>query len=76
MNPFKRWFMDIVTEPNGTAHCPVRWFALLASAQGLATEAWSVFVQHNVFDMQVFFTSIGIAVTTLGIALGMKKDSP
>jgi hypothetical protein len=76
INPLKKWFMDIVTEPNGTAHCPVRWFALLSTTQGLAMAAWAVFYMKQEYDMVHFFTAVGIALTTLGVALGIKKDSP
>lgn len=71
----KKWFLDIVTEPNGTTHCPVRWFGLFATAQGLATHAYTIFWLKQPFDVVQFFTAIGIALATLGVALGMKKDS-
>lgn len=71
----KKWFHDIMTEPNNDTHCIVRWVAILATLQGLGMAAFTVIFRQADYDMVQFFTGMGIAVTTLGVALGMKKDS-
>jgi hypothetical protein len=67
---------DMVTEPDGVSHCPVRWLALLGTGQGLGMQAWAVFVQHAAFDLQTFGIGMGAMLAAVGAALGIKKDSP
>lgn len=67
---------QMVTEPDNVTHCPVRWVALLGAGQGMVMQGWAVFVQHAAFDLQAFGIGIGVLVTSVGAALGIKKDSP
>lgn len=77
MNTLKKWLGDIFTEPGPDNHavCPVRIVAVLGSVQYLAM-AWVHYIQHHVFDPQSFAIGFGALLGGVGVALGLKKDSP
>lgn len=71
----KKWFNDIVTEPNNSTICLIRVVAILGFIYAIVTHAYSIFHLHAVFDIQQFGISFGTMLTTLGAALGLKTDS-
>lgn len=71
----KKFFHDLITEPDNAIVCPVRVMAILGFLYSLGTHAWTVFAQHVAFDLQSFSTAYGIMMATLGAALKIKSDS-
>ena len=72
----KEFFHHLFTEPNNQTFCPVRFIGILGSLQGLGMHAYAIFIQHAAFDLQGFGLGLGATIAALGVALGMKKDSP
>ena len=73
----KKIICDIFTEPGATNHlvCPARCIAVLGSLTFLALGA-AHYIQHHVFDAQQFALGFGTIMGGIGVALGLKKDSP
>lgn len=76
LSQIKKWCNDMLTEPNGTTICPVRLMALGGFVYGMGNHAYSTLWCHVAFDLQNFSIAFGALLTTTGIALGMKTDSP
>lgn len=70
-----KFISHLLTEPDNSTFCPVRLVALLGSFQymGLAT---AHYVQHGAFDPQAFAIGFGALLGGVGVALGLKKDTP
>ena len=75
MQKLKKWFTDILTEPNTNVICPIRIFALFGFVYMIGTHAFTIFGLHATFDLTAFCTSYGIMIATTGAALGFKTDS-
>ena len=77
MNKIKKWLGDIFTEPGAENHvvCPVRVLAIIGSMQYLGL-AIAKYVQHGEFDAQNYAIGFGALLGGVGVALGLKKDSP
>jgi hypothetical protein len=71
----KKWLSNIVTEPDNSTICPVRILAIAGALQYLAM-AWIHYIQHHIFDPQGYAVGFGALLGGVGVALGMKKDSP
>lgn len=67
----KHW----LTEPDNTTWCPVRAIAILGSFQYLVLGIAS-YVQHATFDPQNYAIGFGALLGGVGVALGLKKDTP
>lgn len=71
----KKYFMDLLTETDNKTFCPVRLVAVLGSLQYLALAA-AHYVQHHIFDPQGYAIGFGALLGGVGVALGLKKDTP
>lgn len=71
----KKYFLDLITEPDNKTFCPVRALAILGSLQYLGL-AIAHYVQHAVFDPQGYAVGFGALLGGVGVALGLKKDTP
>ncbi len=73
----KKIMSDCFTEPGADNHqvCPVRILAVLGVLQYLAL-AGAHYFQHHVFDAQPYAVGFGALMGGVGVALGLKKDSP
>ncbi len=73
----KKIICDIFTEPGASNHqvCPARVIGVLGAFVflGLAVAHYS---QHQIFDAQQFALGFGTMMAGLGVALGLKRDSP
>ena len=70
-----KWLKQIITEPDNLTVCPVRIIALLGALQYLGMAAAN-YIQHRVFDAQGYAIGFGALLGGVGVALGLKKDSP
>ena len=66
---------DIFTEPDNKTVCPARLIAILGGLQYLGL-ALAHYVQHHIFDPQSFAVGFGALLGGIGVALGLKKDTP
>lgn len=71
----KQFLKQIFTEPNNHTYCPVRIIAVFGAVQYLAL-TWANYIQHGVFAPQDFAIGFGALLGGVGVALGLKKDSP
>lgn len=69
------WLKQVITEPDNSTACPIRITAMLGSLQYLAM-AWLHYFQHHVFDPQAYAIGFGALLGGIGVALGLKKDTP
>ena len=71
----KKFFKNLFTEPDNQTFCPIRLVAIIGVFQylGLTT---AHYVQHAVFMPQDFAIGFGALLTGVGVALGVKKDTP
>jgi hypothetical protein len=72
----KKIIKDTFTEPDNKSVCPVRILGVLSILQGLGMQAYDVLIQHAHFDLQAFGIGMSATLGALGVALGLKKDSP
>lgn len=72
MNKFLK---QLVTEPDNQTFCPVRLIALVGALQYLGLTIAN-YVQHATFDAQNYAIGFGALVGGVGVALGLKKDTP
>lgn len=66
---------QLFTEPDNQTFCPVRLVAVLGVFQYLGLSI-AHYVQHHIFDPQGYAIGFGALVGGVGVALGVKKDSP
>ena len=71
----KKFWLNILTEPNNSTFCPVRILSILGVLQYLFMNAFH-YVQHAIFDPQAFAVGFGAIIGSVGVALGLKKDTP
>lgn len=71
----KKWLLNIVTEPDNTTVCPIRILALAGAVQYHAM-VLAHYIQHHVFDPQAYAIGFGALLGGVGMALGLKKDTP
>lgn len=71
----KRFLIQIFTEPNNHTFCPVRLIAIIGAVQYLILAIVN-YAQHAMFDPQSYAIGFGALLGGLGVALGLKKDSP
>ncbi len=71
----RNFFKQLYTEPDNKTACPVRILAFVGVLHyfGLSIAAY---VQHATFDPQAFAIGLGALLGGVGVALGIKKDSP
>jgi hypothetical protein len=67
--------LHILTEPDNATFCPVRIVSLLGVLQYLVMSG-AHYVQHAVFEPQAFAVGFGALISGVGVALGLKKDTP
>lgn len=67
--------LDVITEPDNKTICPVRIIAILGALQYLGL-AVAHYIQHAVFDPQGYAIGFGALLGGIGVALGLKKDTP
>ena len=75
MNLLKKILKQCFTEPNNETFCPVRAIAIAGALQyhGMAL---AHYIQHQVFDPQGYAIGFGALLGGIGVALGLKKDTP
>lgn len=76
LDKLKTWVHNTFTEPDNKTICPVRVIAIFGTVQGLGMQSWDVFANHVAFNLEQFGIGLGAILTTAGVALGLKKDSP
>lgn len=71
----KTLISNLITETDNKTACPVRIGSILGILQylGLAT---AHYIQHGVFDAQSYAVGFGALLGGVGVALGLKKDTP
>ena len=70
------WVRQLISGKDNTSPDATKIIALLAGMQGLFLQGWEVVAKGAAFDMQSFGIGVGALLTTLGVALGLKKDDP
>lgn len=75
MGAIKNWFLNLMTEPDNKTHCPARWCGILGFVYAIAIHAYTTIINHIPFDLTSFGTGYAAMMATLGIALGLKKDT-
>ncbi len=75
MNPIKKVLKQLFTEPDNETFCPVRIVAVMGVSQYLGLTVAN-YVQHAAFDPQAFALGLGALLSGVGVALGLKKDTP
>ena len=71
----KKFFLNLVTEPNNKTFCPVRLIAIAGAVQYLAMGFLHLF-RNAAFDPQSYGVGFAALLSGIGVALGLKKDSP
>lgn len=70
-----KWISNSVTEPDNATVCPVRLMAIAGVLQYMALAAFN-FIKHGAFDAQAYAIGFSALLGGIGVALGLKKDSP
>lgn len=76
MNSLKELLSNIFTEPDNATFCIVKVGAGLTVIYALAAAFFHHFYLKEVFVIQDFGVGMGAVFAGVGIALGLKKDSP
>ena len=76
MNSIKELLSNIFTEPDNATFCIVKVGAGLTVIYALAAAFFHHFYLKEVFVIQDFGVGMGAVFAGVGIALGLKKDSP
>jgi len=71
----KNFIKQLLTEPDNKTFCPVRLIAFIGVGQYF-TITVANYVQHAAFDAQNFAIGLGALLGGVGVALGLKKDTP
>lgn len=75
LDTVKKWLSNSVTEPDNKTVCPVRLMAIGGVVQYMGLAAFH-YVQHGIFDAQNYAIGFSALLGGIGVALGLKKDSP
>lgn len=70
-----KYLHDLLTETDNKTFCPVRIVAVLGTLQYLGLSIAN-YIQHHVFDPQGYAIGFGALIGGVGVALGLKKDTP
>lgn len=70
-----KFLRQIFTEPDNKTFCMVKVLAAVGSVQYLGLSVAS-YVQHATFDPQAYAVGLGALLGGVGVALGLKKDTP
>lgn len=76
MDWIRKQLRDIFTEPDNQTVCVVRLAGIGGFLYGIGAHAYQVFWLHTPFDFLGFGGGLSALIAALGVALGMKKDSP
>lgn len=76
MNSIKELLDNIFTEPDNATFCIVKIGAGLTVIYALAAAFFHHFYLKEAFVIQDFGLGMGAVFAGVGIALGLKKDSP
>lgn len=75
LETLKKHLGELFTEPDNKTFCPVRLLAIVGALQYLGL-AVANFIVHGVFDAQNYAIGFGALLGGVGVALGLKKDTP
>lgn len=75
MEALKKFAKQLTTEPDNKTFCPVRILAIIGSVQYLGLSV-AAYYQHATFDPQAYAVGLGALLGGVGVALGLKKDTP
>lgn len=67
---------ECLTEPDNVTHDLYKYLSLAAILTGLGMQIYAVGWNHQPFDMQTFGVGTGALFAGVGVALGLKKDTP
>ena len=76
MNSIKELLSNIFTEPDNATFCIVKVGAGLTVIYALAAASFHHFYLKEAFVIQDFGVGMGAVFAGVGVALGLKKDSP
>lgn len=76
MNSIKELLSNIFTEPDNATFCIVKIGAGLTVVYALAVAAYHHIYLKEAFVIQDFGLGMGAVFAGVGVALGLKKDSP
>lgn len=71
----KNFFKNLFTEPDNKTFCLIRLVAVIGVFQYFVLTT-AHYIQHAVFAPQEFALGLGALVGGVGVALGIKKDTP
>jgi spore maturation protein SpmB len=71
----KKRLLQLITEPDNTTLCPVRILAIVGVLEFITLAAIN-FAKTSAFDMQAFAVGFAALISGVGVALGLKKDTP
>ena len=71
----RKYLQNLLTETDNKTFCPVRIIAILGALQYLGISA-AHYIQHHIFDPQGYAVGFGALLGGIGVALGLKKDTP
>jgi hypothetical protein len=71
----RQFLLDIFTEPNNNTVCVLRVAGIGGIVFALGAQAYSLIVHGTPFNIESFAIGYGALIGTLGVALGIKKDS-
>lgn len=66
---------QLLTESDNVTHDLYRYLAVVSIAVGLGLSIYSV-IKGQPFDMQTFGIGVGSLFAGVGVALGLKKETP
>lgn len=70
------FFRTLFTEADNKTWCVSKMMGAYAFLHYHAISAWEVLHQGAVFDPQAYGLGLGSVFATLGVLLGLKKDTP
>jgi len=76
VDSIKELFRNIFTEPDNATFCIVKIGAGLTVVYALATAAFHHLYLRESFVIQDFGVGMGAVFAGVGVALGLKKDTP
>lgn len=70
-----KFLLHLLTEPDNKTFCPVRVVSLIGCFQYFMHSGYMVY-KTSTFDPQAYAVGLGALVAGVGVALGLKKDTP